>query len=138
MSAANRNSFMVIKKTLEEFGALSGLRPNLLKSQVYITGVQDDMVQNLRAIVDIPLGQLPIRYLTIPLVSTKLSFRDCLPIFSRIQQRIKSWAVKNLSYAGRVQLIQSVLIGICAYWCSMMILPEKVISIIDSMRFSFL
>lgn len=46
--------------------------------------------------------------------------------------RIRGWQAKNLSYAAKLQLINSVLMGVSSYWCQMLILPKKVINCIDA------
>lgn len=52
--------------------------------------------------------------------------------------RIKCWHSKSLSYAARVQFINSVLIGISSYWCQIFIIPKRVIRQINSICRSFL
>ncbi|XP_060180731.1 uncharacterized protein LOC132610456 [Lycium barbarum] len=46
--------------------------------------------------------------------------------------RISTWTARKLSYAGRVQLVQSVLFGIQAYWAQIFVLPTKVMKIIEA------
>jgi O-acetyl-ADP-ribose deacetylase (regulator of RNase III) len=54
-------------------------------------------------------GSLPVRYLGIPLISTRLLAVDCESLVSRITARIDSWIAKHLYFAGRLQLITSIL-----------------------------
>ena len=42
----------------------------------------------------------------------------------KISSCILSWTTKFLSYAGRLQLIQSVIAGIQNFWAGMFILPK--------------
>ncbi|XP_021770231.1 uncharacterized protein LOC110734397 [Chenopodium quinoa] len=48
------------------------------------------------------------------------------------------WASKFLSYAGRLQLIKSVLFGIQTYWAQIFILPKKIMKEIESRFKAFL
>lgn len=48
-----------------------------------------------------------VRYLGVPLITSKLKATDCKVLVDKITARVKSWTNKSLSYAGRVQLIQS-------------------------------
>ncbi|XP_075076510.1 uncharacterized protein LOC142163153 [Nicotiana tabacum] len=41
------------------------------------------------------------------------------------QAKISSWTAKNLSYVGRVQLVQSVIFGIQVYWAQLFTFPAK-------------
>ena len=66
-----------------------------------------------------------------PLISTRLTARDCRPLIDKITNRVESWTSKRLSYAGRLQLIRSVLFSIQVYWSSIFILPKEVCKVID-------
>ena len=79
-----------------------------------------------------------MRYLGVPLVSTSLRSSDCNILIERIISRAKSWSSRFLSYAGRLQLIKSVLFSIQVYWSSLFILPKKVIRKVESTLRSFL
>lgn len=59
-----------------------------------------------------PLGSLPIKYLGLPLMSRKLSSTDCTPLLEKLKARVNSWIASKLSYGGRLQLINSVLVTI--------------------------
>ncbi|GJY23016.1 putative reverse transcriptase domain, reverse transcriptase zinc-binding domain protein [Tanacetum coccineum] len=54
-------------------------------------------------------GRLPVKYLGVPLVSSRLMVRDCNELVDKVQLCVQDWKNKALSIAGRLQLIQSVL-----------------------------
>ncbi|XP_071689297.1 uncharacterized mitochondrial protein AtMg00310-like [Rutidosis leptorrhynchoides] len=54
-------------------------------------------------------GVLPVRYLGVPLLSSRLLYRDCRILVERVKNKVTDWKKKFLSFAGRVQLIISVL-----------------------------
>lgn len=58
---------------------------------------------------------MPVRYLGIPLISSRLTAEDCSSLLNKLTARIDFWLSKNLSFAGRLQLISSVLYSIQAY-----------------------
>nr|XP_009784516.1 PREDICTED: uncharacterized protein LOC104232938 [Nicotiana sylvestris] len=43
-----------------------------------------------------------------------------------------SWVAKKLSYAGRVQLVKTVLFGVQSYWVEIFIIPAKVMKAIQA------
>lgn len=45
----------------------------------------------------------------------------------KITTKIRSWGSRNLSYAGRSQLVNSVLLNLHSYWASMFFIPKRVI-----------
>ncbi|KAL2235615.1 UNVERIFIED_CONTAM: hypothetical protein Sindi_1293700 [Sesamum indicum] len=83
-------------------------------------------------------AHLPMRYLGLPLISSRLSISDCQPLISKIDARITGWEGISLSYAGRVQIIKSVLSKLSLYWAFAFILPKKVIKEIEKRLRNFL
>ena len=79
-----------------------------------------------------------MKYLGVPLITTKLKKVDCDELLRKISARITSWNSRFLSYAGRIQLIHSVLYGIQCYWSSMFILPKSVLKEMEQMMNRFL
>ena len=89
-------------------------------------------------IFQFPQGHLPIKYLGVPLITSKLSAADCKPLVESITGRIKSWTVRFLSYAGRLQLIQSVLCSVHSYWNGLFLLPKRIINQVEQLLRRFL
>ncbi|KAK4384179.1 hypothetical protein Sango_3083900 [Sesamum angolense] len=51
-------------------------------------------------------GFLPVKYLGVPLISSRLTMADCKPLIDKLDSRIAGWNHLNLTYAGRAQLIK--------------------------------
>ncbi|XP_020242707.1 uncharacterized protein LOC109820923 [Asparagus officinalis] len=82
---------------------------------------------------------LPVRYLGVPLISKRLSCLDCSALLSRISEKFQNWQKREvLSYAERLQLIKSVILGIHIFWTNNYILPSKVLRKIDNLCSEFL
>ncbi|GAB2303754.1 hypothetical protein Dimus_038957 [Dionaea muscipula] len=60
------------------------------------------------------------------------------PLIEKITCRITSWAGKLLSYAGRLQLIKSVLLSLHVYWAQIFLIPTSVIKEIERLCRGFL
>ena len=84
------------------------------------------------------IGHLPVRYLGLPLLSGRLRSSDCDPPIQRITSRIRSWYARVLSFAGRLQLVRSVLRSLQVYWASVFMLPMKVHRDVDKILRSYL
>ncbi|KAL0462385.1 UNVERIFIED_CONTAM: Transposon TX1 uncharacterized protein [Sesamum latifolium] len=102
-------SVTVLHEVLEEFRILSGLPANAQKSQILLSKAAEQHEQQIVNLLGFPRGTLPVRYLGILLITSKLSIADCAPLLQRIDSRIAGWIQANLSYAGRTQLIKSVI-----------------------------
>ncbi|KAL0345689.1 UNVERIFIED_CONTAM: hypothetical protein Sradi_4400200 [Sesamum radiatum] len=63
--------------------------------------------------------------------------QDCKPLFQRVDERIKGWEGIPI-IADRVQLIQSVLMALNAYWAMAFILPKGIIRKVEKLLRTFL
>ena len=119
------------------FYTYSGLQFNCDKSEFYCSGVSRDTVNEMQLSMGFKCGSLPVRYLGVPLVTRRLSFKDCYPLFDKIKARINCWSGRLISYAGRLQLIKSVLYSIQNFWCRYFILPKGVLKKINQLCWGF-
>ncbi|GJR62664.1 probable L-cysteine desulfhydrase, chloroplastic [Tanacetum coccineum] len=92
------HSMSIVKKFLNDFSKYSGLLPNLKKST----------------------------YLGVPLLAKCLGVNNCKILIEKVKNRIGDWKNMFLSYAGKVQLISSVLASMQTYWASVYLLPKTV------------
>ncbi|KAJ0572336.1 putative reverse transcriptase zinc-binding domain-containing protein [Helianthus annuus] len=83
-------------------------------------------------------GELPVRYLGVPLISSKLMYKDCKVLVDRLEKRVDNWMTKSLSFAGRLQLINSVLSAMHIYWASVFMLPIRIVKDIEKRMRNFL
>ncbi|XP_031737043.1 uncharacterized protein LOC116402131 [Cucumis sativus] len=136
--AADNYSMSFIKETIKRFGELSGLFANLAKSSIFLVGVNSSKASRLAANMGFSIGHLPVRYLGLPLLFGRLQSCDCDPLIQRITSRIRSWSARVLSFAGRLQLVRSVLRSLQVYWASVFMLPMKVHRDVDKILRSYL
>lgn len=137
-SYADKFSPVWLKGKLDVFSNLSGLHVNSSKSQIFLANAPLEVQNFLVSTLEFQVGKLPVRYLGVPLISSRLSISDCLPIVDKVRQRIASWTNRFLSFAGRVMLIKSILFHIQVYWSSIFILPKNTIETVDRLCRNFL
>lgn len=94
--------------------------------------MKDEVKQEILRVTGMQEGTLPFKYLGVPLSTQRLNVMQCQFLVQKLLARISGWAVKLLSYAGRVQLIKSVLFEIQMYWCQVLVLPQKVVKMIQA------
>lgn len=127
----------ILMDSLHAFGNTAGLISNVQKSNVYLAGVSDNVKLQILQITGFQVGSLPFKYLGIPMYSIKLKLSDYGSLLDRLSNKIKSWPRNTLSYAGRLELIRSVLQGVQFFWMNILPIPEGVIAKIYSTCRSF-
>ncbi|CAN1136539.1 LINE-1 retrotransposable element ORF2 protein [Linum perenne] len=135
---ANVEAIEVIKSILNEFKEVSGLQFNPEKSKIYLARVDTDAVEDITVASGFCRGELPFRYLGVPLTTGKLRRVDCRALLDKITKRITDWRAKKLSYAGKIQLLNLVIHGILQFWMASFILPSDLIKDIENIYNRFL
>ncbi|KAL2230712.1 UNVERIFIED_CONTAM: hypothetical protein Sindi_1665600 [Sesamum indicum] len=122
---ADMNSIGVFKTGLDRFAKWSGLRLNVQKSHLIISRSAQGLREEMLEVLGFQEGVLPMRYLGLPLLSSRLTVADCNPLLLKIDKCIAGWEGMDLSYA--------VYIGPSAF-----ILPKKVTNEIEKRLRTFL
>jgi hypothetical protein len=123
---------------LELFGDASGLKANLLKSNVFPIQCTETDVAVVQNVLPCELKEFPFRYLGVPLSLLKLT-RDQIQLFvDRIADRLPGWKADLLSREGRRILVQSVLTSMLVYLLMAVELPPWAFKEIDKIRRRFL
>nr|GEX16651.1 putative reverse transcriptase domain, reverse transcriptase zinc-binding domain protein [Tanacetum cinerariifolium] len=132
------DSVMVIMDALDEFKKASSLVPSIPKSTVFFCNVPTTIKASILHIMPFAEGELPMRYLGVPLISSRLLYRDCKILVEKLENRVNDWRNKFLSLAGRLQLIRSVLSSVHIYWASAFILPTRIVHDLEQLMRGFL
>ncbi|XP_021994968.1 uncharacterized protein LOC110891572 [Helianthus annuus] len=125
-------SARVIMDSLMNFKDVSGLAPSNSKSSAFFCNVSSSIKSRIMEFVPFEEGKLPIKYLGVPLLASRLLVKDCKVLVERMDKRIMDWKNKFLSFAGRLQLVISVLSSIHAYWASVFLLPSSIIKELEN------
>lgn len=128
----------ILKDSLDEFGEASGLWPNEAKSSSFFCKISQENQMLINNIMKFEVGSLPVKYLGVPLISTRLWHADCVPLIEQVKIRIQSWQNRWLSFAGRLQLALSVLSSMQVYWASVFILPISISKEIEKLIRNFI
>ncbi|GJX90174.1 RNA-directed DNA polymerase, eukaryota, reverse transcriptase zinc-binding domain protein [Tanacetum coccineum] len=131
-------SASILRRGLDEFSLASGLYPSMSKSEAFFSNVCPDAKNEILMAMPFREGTLPIRYLGVPLASRRIKASDCRVLIDAVKNRINDWRNKSLSFAGRLQLISSILSSLQVYWCSLFILAKLICETIDKMVKNFL
>lgn len=122
----------------DEFEKWSGLSISVEKSTIYMAGIPEVEKRSILKNFKFAVGELPVRYLGLPLLTQVMKKQDYAPLLEKLRGNISSWTCRFLSYAGRLQLISSVLTSIVNFWASVFRLPCSCIKEIEQICSAFL
>ncbi|XP_074291347.1 uncharacterized protein LOC141618137 [Silene latifolia] len=137
-SKGNTASIMWMLSAFSTFSDASGLCLNRDKSDIYFNGVSGDVIAEIMQVSGFRKGTLPFGYLGVPISSKKLSKNDCMQLVDMITMRIRAWGARQLSYSGRLALINSMLTSLHSYWASIFLIPNGIMKKIDNICRNFL
>lgn len=118
-----------LKAFLDNFYKFSGLSISWQKSTIFFSNCEKSDMGAISTILGVEAGQLPVKYLGMPLSSKRLSLSNCQPLLDKFKKRLSGWKSKILSYAGRVELIRSTISTLHLFWAT--VLPKSVLHAMD-------
>ncbi|KAJ6856768.1 hypothetical protein NC651_038440 [Populus alba x Populus x berolinensis] len=124
LSRGDRHSVSTLFQQLHTFGRTSGLEINASKSSIFFGGVSDSIRQLILSDTGFAEGSFPFRYLGVPLSPHRLLASQYSPLIHTLDFAIQSWMGKHLSYAGRLELLKSILYGIIQFWLNIFLVPD--------------
>ncbi|KAK9733319.1 hypothetical protein RND81_04G059600 [Saponaria officinalis] len=127
------SSVQAVKNALDCFASWSGLTANNEKTEIYFGGVNEAVRDSILAATGFSEGRFPFRYLGIPLHASRLAPEMFNALILKIQRLVQHWSSKTLTYAGKIQLINSIIFGLESYWCACLLLPKSVIKQINKL-----
>lgn len=132
------SSLQSLLRILDGFYEVSGLGINRGKTAVFFDGGDMQRNRDIAQAYGLKQGSFPVRYLGVPLTTKKLTDSDYQPLIDKIYARLSSWTVKHLSFAGRLQLLQSVIYSTITFWASIFLLPNGCLRKLESLCNGFL
>src|SRR6266498_1668085 len=120
-----------MKLLLCAFEHTSGLKINFHKSELFCFGNAQESSKTYMELFGCKQGDLPLKYLGIPIHCRKLQNSDWKMIEERFEKRLSSWKGKHLSIEGRLTLINSVLSSLPMYMMSFFAIPKGVLKKLD-------
>ncbi|KAL0386120.1 UNVERIFIED_CONTAM: hypothetical protein Sradi_3006300 [Sesamum radiatum] len=130
-------SVCILMECLREFRNVFGLAVNTSKSSIFTVEIVNEL-ECILAQTEFTRGEMPIRYLGIPLAAQRLSVYNYSPLVDQIANCIFKWTAKSFSFVGRLELISSVIQDVECFWLQCFPLPAAVIDKIHRLCRNFL
>ena len=127
-----------LKLILYCFEWLFGLKINFHKSEVFAFGVPHSEKLRMANMLNCVLGNLPLKYLGIPISDRHLNIEAFSPIILKMSKRLDPWKGKNLTSGGRQILTNSCLSSFPLYCMGFYGLQDGVHKKMDGVRSKFL
>ncbi|XP_039028840.1 uncharacterized protein LOC120162837 [Hibiscus syriacus] len=102
----NHESVMGVITALDCFYEYSGLKLNASKCEIFTAGISAHNLDSINNYSGFKHGRLPVRYLGVPLVTRKLTDKDCRALLDNIKSRLHQWSRKKMSYAGSLSYLR--------------------------------
>jgi hypothetical protein len=123
---ADKDQLALLKSLLHIITLSSGLVVNFHKSCLVPINVSSEKACSLAQAFGCVVGTFPSTYLALLLGLRKPQVKDYAPLICRIERRMSATS-KFLSYAGRLQLVNSVISSLPTYYMCSLKLPLTVI-----------
>nr|GEW69573.1 hypothetical protein [Tanacetum cinerariifolium] len=91
-------SAKIIMESLDEFKHVSGLTPSLPKSTTYFCNVLNHTKLAILQVMPFEEGRLPVKYLGVPLVSSRLVYKDCKELIVKVHARSMKKGKSNVAW----------------------------------------
>lgn len=110
-----KKSIEGILRVFEDFDIMSGLKISKEKSVLFMAGNEQKKEESFREF-QFATGLFLVRYLGFLLLIKNMIVFDYFLLIEKIRKRISLWANRFFSYAGRLQLINSVIMSVINFW----------------------
>ncbi|KAG4954205.1 hypothetical protein JHK87_039799 [Glycine soja] len=127
-----------VKAILRTFEMVSGLRINFAKSQFGAFGQSEDWCLYVAAYLNCALLHFPFCYLGLPIGVNPRRKVVWEPIIRKFEARLNKWNQRSISMAGRITLINAVLIALPLFYLSFFRAPATVINRLTAIQRQFL
>ena len=135
---AKEDQIKNIVAILRCFEAISRLKVIFLKSELISISADDHLLEDFANIMGCKVASILTSYMALPLCLGSAPQSLWNPVLERMEQKLASWKAKNLSFEGRITLIQTALANLPLYFLSIFNCPALVIKRIEKLQQEFL
>ncbi|GKU85336.1 hypothetical protein SLEP1_g16 [Rubroshorea leprosula] len=135
---ASTQNVWAIKCILRSFELVSGLKVNFYKSALYGINMDETELETFARKLNCVVGSIPFKYLGVLVGADQKKVSTWTPTVDYLRKKLSSWRCNNLSFGGRIVLLNSILSSIPVYYFSCYKAPKKVTNLITSIQRNFL
>jgi hypothetical protein len=130
-------NLMNLRLILKCYEAISGMKINFDKNEVFTVGLSVEDQQEVARVLDCKLGSCPMKYLGMPVSDCKITKTQFKYVSDKAEKRLGTWQCDYLSSGGKSVLIDSCLSSIPMYTMGVYQLYEGNYQNLDSIKSRF-
>lgn len=127
-----------IKRILQSFQLLSGLKINFVKSSIFSSTRFGVELTEIAKELNCSIGSWPMSYLGMPIGFSSRRRVFWMPLVKKMRDKMAKWKAYSLNQAGRITLVKSVIDSVPVYWMSLHQMPKSVSNQIERIRRDFI
>ena len=128
---------MSLRLILTCYEAMSRIKINFDKSEVFTLGLSVEEQQETTGVLNCKLGSFPMKYLGMPVSDCRITKAQLKYVSDKTEKRLGTWQCDYLSSSGKSALIDSCLSSIPMYTMGVYQLYEGNYQLLDSIRSRF-
>jgi hypothetical protein len=127
---ASQRELLCFKVIMETYAQSTGLRVNYAKSCMIPLNLESDKLEAMAGVFGCKLQQMPFAYLGLPMGTTKPRVEHYAPLMNRVERQLTSIS-SLLTYASKLQLVNSVLSSLSTFTMCSVSVPVAVLECFD-------
>ncbi|GAU27776.1 hypothetical protein TSUD_215870 [Trifolium subterraneum] len=127
-----------IKVLLRGFELVSGMRINFVKSNLYGVNVDANFLEAGSSFLSCRSDVIPFKFLGIPVGANPRRRETWKPVVEAMTNRLSTWSSRQLSFGGRITLINTVLASMPLYFFSFFKAPVCILKLLVRIQRNFL
>lgn len=112
---ADINGVQAIKRVFQKLEIYVGLQSNTEKPRV-MCSKEFAYKEEILSIPSLQEGELPIKYLSVPLSVQCIEDEMCNDLLDKIRKKIRRWECNLLTLAGRIELARTIIYPMIRFW----------------------
>jgi hypothetical protein len=127
---ASQKELLCLKALLETFAQSTSLRVNFAKTGMIPINLTAEKTEIMVGVFGCKIQSMPFTYLGLPMGSTKQRVEHFAPLMNRTERQLTSIS-SMLTYAGKLQLVNSVLSSLPTYTMCSVAVPIALLEYYD-------
>ncbi|CAJ2645220.1 unnamed protein product [Trifolium pratense] len=128
----------VLSSFFARYAQISGQYINPHKSTIFAGSITHTKLTSIASSLGFCIGTLPFMYLGVPIFKGKPKAVYFQPLVDKVKMKLASWKASLLTYAGRIQLVKSVIHSMLVYSITTYSWPISLIKMLDRYMRNFI